>query len=261
MRRYLRLTVLVALAASLAFGFDFAQFKPEGYVSDFAKVVDARTRAALERYCKAVEDSTGAQFALVTLPTTAGEPVEDVANLLYRRWGIGKEQTDEGLLLLLVIRDRHTRLEVGYGLEPVIPDGYAGSLLREMRPALREQRYGEALAVAAQALGERIASAKGVKIQEAPPPARRAPETSGAPVAPLIVILIALLFVLRGAGRGGRPGGGLLAGMLLGNLLGRGMSGGFHGRSSGGFGGFDSHGGFGGFGGGSSGGGGASGSW
>lgn len=258
MKRFLLLGALLTLLTGLAYPVDFAALKPLGYVSDFAGVVDQRVKPALERYCAAVESSTGAQMAFVTLPTLSGEPVEDVANLLYRKWGIGKKDTDEGLLLLLVINDRKSRLEVGYGLEPYVPDGYAGSLLRQMRPALQAGSYGDAFAVAAQTLGNRIAEAKNVKVTEAAP-RRRTPSEKTIPWGSLIGGAIFLLWMLGAGGRGRGGGmGGLLAGMFLGNMMGRGMYGG---RSGGGFGGYDSPGGFGGFGGGDSGGGGASGSW
>ncbi len=263
MKRLLQFGVLLAAVAALVLAVDFSALQPQGYVSDFAGVIDQQTEAALERYCAAVESSSGAEVALVTLPTLAGEPIEDVANLLFRKWGVGKKETNEGILLLLVIQDRRTRLEVGYGLEPYIPDGYAGSLLRQMRPALRAGRYGEAMAVAAQAIGNRIAEAKGVTIQEAVPRRRPVPARQSVPWGSLVFGLVFLLWLLGMGGRRGARGrgmGGLLTGMLLGNLLGRGMYGGYRG-SGGGFGGFDSFDGFGGFGGGDSGGGGASGSW
>ncbi len=259
MKRLLQLAFLLFVAGWSASGIEFSALKPQGYVSDFSRVVDQQTKAALERYCAAVESSTGAQIALVTIPTLGGEPVEDVANLLFRKWGIGKKETNEGVLLLLVTNDHRSRLEVGYGLEPYIPDGYAGSLLRRMRPALRAGRYGEALAVAAQTLGNRIAQAKGVKIQQQPPPVRRTPGGQRIPWGSLIGGIVFLLWILgAGGGRGRRGGSGIWTGLLLGSLLGRGMGGG---RSSGGFGGFDSFDGFGGFGGGDSGGGGASSGW
>ena len=243
---------------------DFAALQPQGYVSDFARVIDPASRAALENYCARVEALTGAQIAVVTLETLVGEPVEDVATALYSKWGIGKKTTDEGVLLLLVTRDRRMRLEVGYGLEPTIPDGVAGSVLRSMSPALRQSRYGEAAIEAVRFLGARIAEAKGIQIDAAlPAQPRRATRTSF-PWPLGIFGLFFLFWILSGiGGGGGRRGGGsgtsLLLGMLLGNMMGgrsRGSGGG------GGFGGFGSGGGgFGGFGGGSSGGGGASGSW
>jgi uncharacterized protein len=255
MRFLLRLLILAFALASAALPVDFAALKPEGYVSDFARVVDPTSRAELERYCRRVEDATGAQLAFVTLDTLAGEPIEDVANSIYRRWGVGRKGTNEGALLLLVVGDKRTRLEVGYGLEPFLPDGFSGSILREMRPALRQGLYGEALLAAAQTIGVRVASAKGVELNAAP--ARRH-ATRREQHIPWWVVLggIAVLFWLLSAGGSGP--GGLLAGMLLGNMMGRGMG---SGRGGGGFGGYDSGDSFGGFGGGDSGGGGASSDW
>ena len=101
MKRFARvLCVLLSLAVA-AGAVDFAALQPQGYVSDFARVVDPAARTAMEAYCARVEAQTGAQIAVVTLQTLAGEPIEDVANALFRKWGIGKKGTNEGLLLLL----------------------------------------------------------------------------------------------------------------------------------------------------------------
>jgi uncharacterized protein len=158
MKKFSRLALLLCLAAAAALATDFATLKPQGYVSDFAQVVSPESRAQLERYCAALEQSTGVQVALVTLPSLDGQPVEDVANDMFRKWGVGKKGQDNGLLLLLSIRDRRSRLEVGYGLEPIITDGDAGDLLRAMRPYLRAERYGDALLEAVNELGTKIAS-------------------------------------------------------------------------------------------------------
>ena len=254
-----RVAVVFACLLASAQAFDYAALKPEGYVSDFSKALDPGSRSQLEQYCSRVEQLTGAQMALVTIPTLEGEPIEDVANSLFRKWGIGKKGQDNGILLLLVTNDRRMRLEVGYGLEPIIPDGFAGDVLREMRPALRESHYGEAMLAAAQVIGSRIASAKGVNIDQ--PLQRRIRHRENTNPFPFVVGLLFLFFLLSLASRG-RGAGGCLTGFLLGNLFGGGFGGGgFGGSSGGGFGGGDSGGGFGGFGGGDSGGGGASGSW
>jgi uncharacterized protein len=238
--------LLAAMGAGAA---DWGALTPQGYVSDFAGVVDAGSRARIEAYCAAVEKATGAQIALVTVQHLDGEPVEDVANLLFRKWGIGQKGENNGALLLLSIRDRRSRLEVGYGLEPILPDGAAGALLREMRPALRENRYGEALLVAAHQIGERVAREKGVRIDEQAQPRRQYREPEGELPWPLL--LVAGLVVLYLFSRGGGGPWWLLP-MLM-NGGGR--------RGGGGFGGYDSGGGFGGFGGGDAGGGGASSDW
>jgi uncharacterized protein len=239
---------------------DLSSLKPAGYVNDFANVIDAGTRATIERYCADVEHSTGAQIAVVTVDTLNGAPIEDAANDLFRRWGVGKKGADEGVMLLLAVRDRKDRVEVGYGLEPILPDGFAGSVLREMRPSLQEGNYSAAIQAGVSEIGQRIAEAKGVTIQRTMP-RRPAPERSrGGIPGPLILLGIVLLFWLLSRGGGGS---GFLTGMILGNILGGrgGGLGGGSGWSGGGFGGGDGGGGWGGFGGGDSGGGGASGSW
>jgi uncharacterized protein len=261
----LRLLAILLLCTAIATALDPKTLQYQGYVNDFAGVVDAASRADLERYCTRVEQATGAQMALVTVKTLDGEPIEQFANDLFRQWGVGNREKDTGLLLLLATADRTSRLEVGIGLEPIITDGTAGALLREMRPALRANDYGSALGTAAHSLGQRIAAAKGVSIDESESPRRRVREQpdSGIPVQ-LIAGLLAMAFLFfMGRGRGGRGGrgggGGILPWLILGSVMGRGRYGGYGG---GGFGGYDSGGGgFGGFGGGDSGGGGASSNW
>jgi len=257
---------LVLVAASLC-ALDPKSLQPQGYVSDFAGVMDAPTRAEINRYCAAVERATGAQIAIVTVKTVDGAPLEDFANELFRQWGIGPKESQEGVMLLFAIDDRHSRLEVGRGLEPVITDGASGALLREMRAPLRAGDYGGAFRIAAQRLGERIGKAKGVSIEEGDRPQSKERDNSSdlpVPVLLFLFFLFALFLIgrMRGGGGGryrGGGGGGLLAGLILGNMLNRPSYGG---QSGGGFGGYDSGGGgFGGFGGGDSGGGGASSDW
>jgi uncharacterized protein len=258
---------LLALLLTLsAHAIDISKLQPQGYVSDFAGVLDADKRAQIERYCGSVERATGVQMAIVTLESLEGDPIEDTANALYRKWGIGKKGKDEGVMLMLAIRDRKSRVEVGYGLEPILPDGFVGSVLREMRPSLREGNYGQSLLAGSAHIGQTIAQAKGVSLDRSLP-RRAAPSRGGGGSGipwPIVLIGIVVLFsLLSRGGRGG--GGGFLTGLILGNLFGsasryRGY-GGSSGWGGGGFGGGDSGGGFGGFGGGDSGGGGASGDW
>jgi uncharacterized protein len=261
MKKCLRLGVLLALGAAAAGAVDWTALKPQGYVSDFAGAIDAGSRQQLENYCGVVERSTGAQVALVTLPSLQGEPIEDVANTIFRAWGVGQKGKNEGILLLLAIQDRRSRLEIGYSLEPILPDGLSGSILREMRPALRQQQYGEAMLAAASTIGSAIAEAKHVTLNATLQRRIRRSPTDSIPWFPLIGGLLLVFWLMRSGGPrgyGGGGGGGFLPGLILGSLMGRGSWGG---RGSGGFGGYDSGDGFGGFGGGDSGGGGASSDW
>jgi uncharacterized protein len=253
------------LAPALAV--DWKTLKPQGYVSDFAGVVDAQSKAAIESYAAAVKQATGAELAFVTVQSVQGEPIEDVANDLFRAWGIGRKGEDDGALVLLAIADHKSRLEVGGGLGGAVPDGMAGLLLDDMRPALRQNQYGPALLMAAERLGSTIAQSKGVAIPAPAVQVRVRRTTRDSIPWPLIFFGIFFLLMLLRRGGGTRPGGGgggFWTGLLLGQLLnsGRGSSGGY--RDGGGFGGYDSGGsggGFGGFGGGDSGGGGASSGW
>jgi len=257
MRKWLRLGLLAGLCACAGRAVDWKALQPQGYVSDFAGAIDPASKAQLEAYGGIVEQSTGAQMALVTVASLEGEPIEDVANTIFRAWGVGQKGKNEGILLLLSIGDRRSRLEVGYGLEPILPDGLDGSILREMRPALRQGDYGDAMMAAAETMGSAIAKAKNVDLQ-ARLPRRARPAVSDS--FPWPVLIGGVFFLLLLLTRGGRGGGGLgvLPWLILGNMMGGSMGGG---RGGGGFGGFDSGGGFGGFGGGDSGGGGASSNW
>jgi uncharacterized protein len=262
MQKRLRLALMVLWCASAGWAVDWKSLPAQGYVSDFARVIDAGTRQRLESYCAAVERASGVQIALVTIPSLEGEPIEDVANTIARAWGVGQKGRNEGLLMLLAIGDRRSRLEVGYGLEPILPDGLAGSVLREMRPALKQERYGEAMMAAAETLGATIAKAKNVSLDQTLPRRVRPTRTDSIPW-PVVaggLFFLALLFRRGrgGYGGGGGFGGGVLPALILGNMMGRSSSGG---RGSGGFGGYDSGDSFGGFGGGDFGGGGASSDW
>lgn len=253
--------LVLSLFALSAFALDLPSLQPQGHVSDFAQILDANTKKSIEDYCRRVEVSTKAEIAIVTVPRLDGEPIEDVANSLYRRWGVGKKGANEGVMFLISIQDRRTRLEVGYGLEGAIPDGFAGDLLRQIRPALRERHYAEALTEVARILGERIAQSKNVQITDTLPRRRSRPTslTSDVPWPVIIAGVVLVLFLLGSIG-GGRRGGGRRGGgwPIFFPIPGGGNWGS---SGGGGFGGYDSGDSFGGFGGGDSGGGGTSSDW
>jgi uncharacterized protein len=235
-------------------------------VNDFANVLDASGSQALEQYCASVEQATGVQIAIAIVPSLDGDAIDDDAAKLFHQWGIGKKGKDEGILLMLSIQDKKQRAEIGYGLEGVIPDGYAGEVLRGIRPILRQGNYAGALLAAAQQFGSRIAQEKHVAI--GPGQTRYMPDERRGIPWPLILVGLFILFAILRSRSGGGPGGyggggggGFLTGMILGNLLGGGRGGGFGGGGFGGSSGGGGGGGWGGFGGGDSGGGGASSDW
>ena len=245
---------------------DISKIVPSGYVTDLAGTLSAASKANLEALCTELEQKTGAQMAIVTVHSLDGQTIEYYAVDLYKKLGVGSKKDDRGVLLLVAPDEHKYRIEVGYGLEPVINDARAGDAGRAMVPFLRAGNYDSAIQTAAWQLAKYIADDKGVTLT-GQPLVRAAPQSDsddhgssfGAGVA-LFIIVIYIIIVIVGRGRRGGGGGGILwfiLGMLLGGS-GRG-GGGFGGGGFGGSGG--GGGGFGGFGGGSSGGGGASGSW
>ena len=121
--------------------------RPSGKVNDFAKLLKTPQREALEASLLALERETSAEIAVATVRDLAGRSVEDYANALFNEWGIGKNSQDNGVLILVAVGDRTMRIEVGYGLEGVLPDGLAGAIIREtFTPAFAEGRYADGIA-------------------------------------------------------------------------------------------------------------------
>ena len=114
-----------------------ASLRPTNYVNDFAGVLDASTQAQLNALCQQVDQKAQAQIAVVTVKSLDGQDEGSYAVALYQKWGIGAKGKDRGVLILLATEDRKVLLEVGYGLEPIIPDGKVGGFGREAVPLLR----------------------------------------------------------------------------------------------------------------------------
>jgi uncharacterized protein len=260
------LDCLLLLSANFCAAEDIKKIRPTGYVTDLAGVIVPESRTQLEALCTEVEQKTGAQMAIVTVTSLEAETVDNYAADLYKQLGVGSKKDNRGVLLLVAPNERKYRIEVGYGLEPVINDARAGDAGRAMVPYLRQGNYGKAAEAGAWQLAGYIAADSGVTLSGQPPlqsPIRVSRDDGGIGGLGLIFVLIVIVVVIGSLiSRGGGLGGGsgclwFLLGMLMNSGGGR-SSGGWGG---GGFGGGGGGGGFGGFGGGSSGGGGASGSW
>ena len=273
-----------ALALALlfaAFGLDLTaaekveQLSPQGYVNDFAGVVDADSRQKITALCEELDQKADAQLAIVTIHTLEGETASDFANRLFEKWGVGPKGKDRGVMVVLAVNDRQYWTEVGYGLEPILPDGKVGGFGRQMLPILRQGQYGAALLQISSEIAATIAQDRGVTLTQGAPgaevPPAEAPPASfyGIPPALLNILVILLIF-------GGWRLLPFLFGLLIGSRYPRrrgyrgwwmGPTGGWGGGGwsgggwGGGYGGSSGGGGFGGFGGGASGGGGAGGGW
>lgn len=223
---------------------------PLGYVSDFAGVISAQEKTRMTAIIAELKEKTTAEIAVVTMKDIGGQSEEIYANRLFSAWGIGVKGKDNGILLFLTLQERRFRIETGYGLEGILPDGLLGQIADEqIIPFLRDGRYGEGLLSGTIAVAQIIAKDAGIQLSAKAdlPASPVAPRSGSRPFRIPFFLIILLIFLIFG----GRMG--LLPLLFLGGLpRGRGGFGG--GRfGGGGFGG-----GFGGFGGGMSGGGGVS---
>jgi uncharacterized protein len=259
----LLLAVLLGFSASAAQAQRVDQLpKPTDYVSDYAHVLSPEAIARLDRICSQLDHSAAnSQVAIVTVQTLDGEEPDDYANELENKWKIGRKGSDRGVLILLAVADHKRRIDVGFGLEGILPDGRLGDIGREMVPQLRANDFDGAVALAVDEIAQVIAADAKVTLNEEPAMAGQPMRhvSHGPAMGKLILLIIILIFF----------GGSWLFRLLLGfglfsSWMGGGRYGGGFGGGFGGGGGGDSGGGgggFGGFGGGSFGGGGAGGDW
>ena len=116
--------------------------KPAGRITDLANIIDSATESELDSRLNELERKTSSEVAVVTVPSLDGVPVEDYAVRLFKEWGIGQANTDNGVLVLVAPNEREMRIEVGYGLEGILPDGLAGQIIREnFTPRFRDNDY------------------------------------------------------------------------------------------------------------------------
>jgi len=232
-----------------------------GRVVDQADLLPAQTRADLDAKLAALETDTGAQLVVVTLPDLQGYEIEDYGYRLGRAWGIGPGATDRGVLLIIAPTERKVRIEVGYGLEPVLTDAMSSHIIQtEILPQFREGAFGAGAVAGVDAIITQI------RLDPAEAEARVAalqPENVEAPIGVGVLVILVFVFLVLGLVRsGGRRRGRRRKGDVGSILLwaaSEALSSAARSGSSGG-GGFGGGGGFSG-GGGSFGGGGASGGW
>jgi len=221
--------------------------QPAGAVNDFAGVIPSQYRDQMENLAREVLAKTGTAVVAATVETIGDNDPADYANRLYQAWGIGKKGEDKGVLIFLALKERKVRIETGYGVEGIIPDGLAGEILdRHALPYFREGDYGRGFAETMAAVSSVVAKDAGVTLTGVRPPAGRKAGIQKKPGIFQLLLLLAAVSLLLGT----RRGRAMLPWILLLMMSGSGRRGGS------GFGSFGG-GGFGGFGGGMSGGGGA----
>lgn len=260
--------VLTLAALVLAFSFGLAAAAPKfpaltGRVVDDADILSPQAEAELTTELADLEAKTGRQLVVATLPDLQGYEIEDYGYQLLRTWGVGDKDRDDGVILIVAPSERKVRIEVGYGLEPVLTDALSSLIINQrIIPAFKAGRMEEGVVDGTRAIAQQLALPEDEARAAAAASAQRAEQREGGGIGPATILIIFIVFwllsgVLGGFGRRGRRRSLWWLPFILtsggGGGGGRWGGGGFGG---GGFGG----GGFSG-GGGSGGGGGASGSW
>ena len=260
---FLALTISLSALAGFAERVEDLPAKPTDYISDYAHVLSPEMVARLDRLCGQLDHSAAnTQIAVVTLKNLDGDDKADFANRLEEKWKVGKKGSDRSVLMLITVEDRHYWLEVGYGLEGILPDAKVGDIGRLMVPDLKQHNYDRAVATGLVQIANVVAADAKVSLQDQPPPEQqmvRRQAQRGPSLFAIIFRIVIILVVLGFFGFRGLFGFGL--GMLLGGGRRGGWGGGDGGWGGGGGGGGGGGDGFGGFGGGDSGGGGAGGDY
>ncbi len=213
--------------------------QPTDYVSDFAHVLSPEAVARLDSICSQLDHEASSEIAVVTVNSLDGDDAADYANQLEDHWKMGNKGDNKYAMVLLAVADHKYRIEVGYGLEGILPDGKTGDIGREMVPDLKAGDYDGAMTLAVGEVAKVIADNAKITLNQDEPVAPPSPPVSqGVPVGRIVLILLflvlfgggSLLRMLFGAslffggwGRGGWGGSGM-----------GGMGGGFGGGGAGG---------------------------
>jgi len=251
--------ILLVFISSFSYGQDFPErSSPPRLVNDFANILGDQEKRTLERKLVAYNDSTSTQIAVVTINSLNGNDIANYSFLLAEKWGIGAEGKDNGVLILVAMKDRKMFIATGYGMEGVIPDAIAKRIVENyMKPNFLNNNYYKGIDDASSVI---IGLASGLYTAD-----QIKSKSTGLPrlVFPLVMFIFFIIMSysrfrnVRGSHMAGSNMNFLTFLLMSSSMGGRGRGYGSFSSGRGSFGG----GGFGGFGGGGFGGGGAGGSW
>jgi uncharacterized protein len=189
---------VLALGSAWVHAEQVKNLKPQGYVNDFAGVLSAQAKEKLAALCAEVDQKTKAQIAVVTVSSLEGQPVEQFSIDLATQWGVGPKQQARGIMILLAPNDRKYRIEVGYGLEAILPDGKVGGFGREAVPFLQRSDYDGAALLLTQRVAAVIAADQKITLDTLSGVSPPEPESSNGParLGNLVSTLFIVIFLL-----------------------------------------------------------------
>jgi uncharacterized protein len=264
--KHLLLSVFIVVFALAGFAQDIPDRpNPPKLVNDLANVLSDQEEQQLESELDEFDRSTSTQITIVTVPNLGGTDVSDFAFKLGEKWGVGRKDKNNGIVIIFKPKTGNERGEVfvavGYGLEGIIPDAIANQTVvnHEMIPHFKQNDIFGGLEAGTKVLMGLAAQEYTAKDYEQKADKKKSDGGGGGFFVVIMIIIILISLFRGGRGRNFHSGGSLpfwlAMGLMSGGNRGGGSFGGFSGGSGGG------GGGFGGFGGGSFGGGGAGGSW
>ncbi|MFA5317966.1 MAG: TPM domain-containing protein [Patescibacteria group bacterium] len=137
--------ILLFLIASPALAY-YNPGAPTGFVNDYANIIEDGLQQEMENKLTQFEQESSNEISVVTIQNLDGDYIENFAEKLFAEWGIGKEDKNNGVLVLVALEDREMRIEVGYGLEGALTDAQSNWIINnEMKPAFKEERYGDGI--------------------------------------------------------------------------------------------------------------------
>ena len=146
LNKFLFLLLFLLFCALLQTLFALDIPKPKARVNDYADMLTTQEEAMLEKRIEEYDKSTSNQIAILTIKSLEGEVLEDFSIRVAKSWGIGQKGKDNGVLILISKAEHKIRIEVGYGLEGVIPDGVCGRIIREdMAPNFKQNKTYEGI--------------------------------------------------------------------------------------------------------------------
>lgn len=219
------ITFIISFLISVSSLFAFTVPPYEGYVTDRTQMLSTQTKYALAHLSEQLAKTNGAEVATLVVSELGDTSIEDASNQVFEKWGIGQKNKDNGVLFMIALADKKMRIEVGYGLEGLLPDGKVGAILdRNVIPAFKVGKFEEGIARGHVAIISEIDPKIVEHLQSAPRSEAQTQKEVPEWLLMLLIVLFIVLFIIsptfrniilfilltgfRGGGGGGQSRGG-----------------------------------------------------